>query len=106
MTLTACYLDPVLQVQVLDIVTKDRLKEIVKKTIGFLNFIATRTSALATDAAILRHMAVKAGLYPEDERGSLSGDSTGYRGPESNNGSFTSVNTVNTPVGADHSMTG
>jgi hypothetical protein len=99
-------MDKILQPLVLEIISVARLGDIIKKTIGFLTFTATRTSALATDALILRHMAEKADLLPRNERGSLSGGSGGYKGPESNGGSFTSVNSAHSSGAPEISMGG
>ena len=106
MTLTACYNDDTLKPLVLNIITKEKLIGILRKTIGFLNFTATRTSALATDALILKHAAVNAKLLEADDHGSLSGNSNGHTGPDSLGGSFTSVNSGHTPATADHPMAG
>jgi len=94
-------MDKILKPFVLEIITKDRLVDIIKKTSGFLNFVATRTSALAIDNQILRHMADKAGLLDQNERGSLSA-----KGPESNGGSLTGVNSTHSPGGPEIPMAG
>ena len=62
MVLQAAYCDPNLH----NLIDANELHQLIKKTIGFLEFFAYPSSALWIDLKILRHMALKTGLLMRD----------------------------------------
>ena len=85
-TLLACYLDVRLSPLVREFIEPRELVILVHQASTFINFVATRSSALAVDSLILCHMAEKAGVWFKPELDNPSRDVVSGNVLEAGNG--------------------